>query len=353
MFVAGPVLSSGLFPIADQRRCLMGLLVCTGLLAGEARARGEDSRALLERFQAEAPAGWAKLDDAESTLESVVHFHMKTTYTKNGTVDERDWSITWRRLAGCRLVDRTDYREGKVWRHVVTAMNDQYYFKVKPQNEKSNEWQLQDYGPADSSDVESHKFHLYRAHLSPTASYFNATRLLELVREPTFRAEDAQREGELVRVRFSYTHKPSPNEPGYPARGALVCDPALSWAVLQWDYTSPLEGGLHSVYKNELSEQTIDGYRPVRSASMITTTPTCTTRLDVTVESIGKTRVTPAAFRLSAYGLPEPSEFRPDQRAKYFLFGGAALCACLTLVLWRIARRRKSGAIPGSGVRHE
>jgi hypothetical protein len=315
---------------------------------GAARAIGDDSAALLARFRAEGPTGWARLEQYDDELTYTAKVTSTDTFFKDNKKVEHKTVLTWVRRPGCLRVEKRELDGDNEGRTTVSVHTESHMFQVSRAKDGGPSWRLMHSGAIKKgSDTQ---FLLANAEyiVRPTTSFIAGTfyRCLDLDGASTITLEKARTEDDGIRIDFHSAGKNLLNIP-FDTRGSIVFDPANNWAVRSYQHTK--SSGSRVAVVNTFAEPDRDGVRRIASKRYNSYAPHGTVVREIVYESTKTGPAPPERFRLADFGLPDPLGPLPNRFATAYALAGAA-AACGLFALWFRRRARKARAVvtPGS-----
>jgi hypothetical protein len=321
------------------------VLVC--LLPG--RATSDDSAALLARFRAEAPQGWARLEKYDDELTYTATMTWTNTYFKDNKKDVRKTKLTWVRRPGCLRLEKTDLDGKNEGRTTVAVHTDIHLFEVRRARDGGTAWQLLHAGEIKQKTDLLHLVTNAAITIRPTTSFDDGKyyHLPEIEGDSMITFEKARAEDDGIRIDCRTAGRgPLFNKP-FETRGFIVFDPRNHWAVQSYQFISSDGSKVGSI--NTFAEPDRQGIRRVASKRYETWAPHGSVLLEFTYESKKTGPAPPERFRLADFGLPDPLGPLPSRFPTAYVLAGAAL-VCGVIAMWfrRRAHLARETMTPGS-----
>lgn len=321
------------------------------LVFTSAACAGDDSAALLDRFRAEGPIGWARLEERDDELTYRVQFSSTTSW-QSGNYRSR-LSLIWVRRPGCLRVEVVELEGTNEGRTTALVHTDHHMFHVS-RSKGGATWRLVSAGDMrEKSDILYLLAPMIGLHIvRPTTTFIAGTpyRFLDFKGDPTIKFSHARWDGDGIRIDFQAAGQAHMTKKAYETHGSIEFDPNNHWAMRSSELQRPSDG-LRVRVENSFGEPDRHGFRPIiaRREEHIGQTGSLVQefRYDLT-----ETGPAPAErFRLADFGLPDPLGPLPRRFPTAYVLTGAGL-VCLVVALWfaRRARRARLGTPDASAV---
>lgn len=311
------------------------------------RAVGDDSAALLARFRAEAPRGWARLEQYDDELTCTANVTVTDTFFKDNRTVEHKSRLAWVRRPGCVRLEAQELDGKNEGQTTVSVYTDSYLFEVsRPRGGVG--WQLIHSGAIQKSSDIRFMLRSWMSIIRPTTSFAVGTfyRCLDLEGDSTITFEKAQMEDDGIRIDFHAVGRSLANRP-FDTRGSIVFDPANHWAVRSYHHAKP--SGFRVAVVNTFADPDRDGIRRIVSKRYSSHASHGSVLQEITYESTKTGPAPPERFRLADFGLPDPLGPLPSRFPTAYVFAGAAIvCGLIALWLRRRARNARPVATAGS-----
>ncbi len=292
---------------------------------------GADDGPLLKRFQAEAPAGWARIADRCSKLV-VIGSNTDRRAGNSLQVDAPKFTLRIKdlyclRISGARLsyefgpisLDLAPPKRDPGYSYIY-GLNEDYSFGLE-RAERGANYRVDGvtFGPGPTDDARRNLEFEKALFVSPLAGRFYHDDAAEMMKRGGFRVmkidQVASGDRQLVQIEFTY------DEPGKvgvrPHSGRLLLDPDCHWAVKEAEITITRDGKtLMRPYGWTIDyERDKDGFPEVKRVVEYRNGPYGTIDqhiLDVKKWSYEDTDA--KQFRVSAFGVAEPERPAPPPR---------------------------------------
>jgi hypothetical protein len=303
-----------------------------------ARATGDDSAALLARFRAEAPQGWARLEEYDDELTYNATMTWTSTYFQQNRKDVRKTKLTWVRRPGCLRLEKLELDGKNEGRTTVAVHTETHMFEVSRGKDEGTGWQLLHGGAIKQKTDLQHLLLNSEMVVRPTTSFSSGKyyHLRDLEGDSTITFDKAGVVADGIRIDYRTSGTgPLLNKP-FETRGSIVFDPANHWAVRSYQYTWSERlkpGGYRVAAVHTFTEPDRAGVRRVASRRYETWAPHGSVLHEIIYESIQSGFAQPERFRLADFGLPDPLGPLPSRFPTAYVLAGAAL-VCGVIAMW-------------------
>lgn len=321
----------------------LALLMCYMVVAMPSGLHSEEND-LLSRFKREAPFGWAKIASQELGLEFRARLTFLHPRSKYPDKRELHYDLRWNRRPESLVLEvQSEVNSASRHRYVV-VYNDHYEFKAVPVSDTS--WKLEVFSRKPPQLVGPQHLTgfmlMFQPFMEPLTTVANnrGLRLSQLMEDPSFRLDGATWEGNQARVQFHYSVE-RVRDSALLCRADVLLDPNANWAINEYRLTVD-QKVIHWV--TERATTKLDGYAPPVKATWTyyesSAAKTWYLKRTAVYESVKRSTVQPAAFRLSGYGLPEPAGIQvPASPIWPTLLAAAGFCAGIAGLAWWFAKR--------------
>jgi len=310
-------------------------------------ARAESvGRSLVDRFNAEAPRGWAELRQTSRNVRGVLH--KSKVLREGGRIKTTSRKRIEFKLSRANMLelDRVEGDGDSDGASGVAVRNDRYAFWLR-RSDSGSPWVANTVGPDKGGQVET-------AIADGALQCFDASwKVLEMslpswLNTPGFKivaigdADDG--EDRLVRLDFHYDPADDKAQETAIRGGWILFEPSRFWCIRKYEVITPWGRVFGEIeYSDADSVPLPRRYRwellnEKKGASSITV-------LEVTELAVGPTP--DEEFTLSAFGLPEPPLGDPRRGLWFWVINAGGLLIFLAVWLEAGRRRRRRQVEPG------
>jgi hypothetical protein len=324
---------------------MVKILVCAYLLLPVVTCNTEafGQVDLRTRFQKEAIDAWRKYDEAFLLVNGDCYSHL--TFSKWESDRKEEFHISSN--GKCRSLTRTSSSNGE-W--TAAVYNTTYGFFLE-RSDADDDWVIVRLGQlADDSElVEDLHWSIDRiTHRFCNPVYLVREPLYEAVEKPYFKLVDIKpaADSTLAEVTFEYEHDRTEEDRGkfnWVQGGKMILDPSNNWVIVsadlnardvmaQIDFSIKLENEFDTKAFKSIRLPTRCVETNVKPDSLYSQDRKCTFAIPGSLPP-------ESDFRLSAFGIPEPAELRP-QSFPWFIVGSIVTAALIALGIFLIKRKR-------------